>query len=662
MASKDLIKPFSQLSKKDIKIAGGKGASLGEMSQAGIPVPRGFVVLSSVFDRFIKETNLVDKINKTLKKVNINKNSTIKNASKKLETVILSKKMPKEIKKEILQNFKKLNSKFVAVRSSATAEDSASAAWAGQLETYLNTTEKTLLENIKKCWASLFTERAIFYRFEKKLHKEKISVAVVVQKMINAEKSGIAFSVHPVTQDKNQLIIEAGFGLGEAVVSGSITPDSYIVNKQGFKILNIGVNKQAKALYKKLKGGVEWKELGERAKKQVLTKKEIVKLSKLIVKIENHYGFPCDIEWAKEKGKFYILQSRPITTLAKSAKTTPVYEKVFTRDFSLPMLEVWYKGEAYNPKPWSGQKQPYLPYIIFVREEGTVKSYYDPRGVSWIQNHIKEYAKKDKKFLSLLEKQVKEKLKLIQPIYDSEKILSKKDLLKFIENFKIAYPWIEAMWWLCEMSDKGIDGLDISNIKKLRQATNKLSTGTDIVVRKSLAKLFPKVKEYVHVLTIGETKTEKIPSIEILKKRDSGFVYTQNNLYIETKREEIEKKFSIKFENEEIEYTDKFKGIIAQKGKVRGKVRRIMGHKDIYKIKEGEILVSSMTMPDFISAMKKASAFVTDEGSLTCHAAIVAREMMKPCIVGTKIATRLLKDGMEIEVDANKGIVKIIKK
>ena len=656
-----LIKNFTEISKRDTEIAGGKGASLGEMTQAGIPVPSGFVILAEAFDKFLEETDLNVEIDAVLDEVDIKEVHTVENASEKIQAIVLSKEIPKDIKAEILKFYQKLDCKFVAVRSSATSEDSASEAWSGQLESFLNTTEESLLENVKKCWASLFTPRAIFYRFEKKLNKDKISVAVVVQKMVNSEKSGIAFSVHPVTQDENQIIIEAGFGLGEAIVSGSITPDSYVIDKQGFNILDINVNEQAKALYRKTKGGNEWENLGEKGNKQVLSETEIVELSKLIVKIENHYGFPCDIEWAKEKGNFYIVQSRPITTLIKNPKTIPVYEKVFTRDFSLSMLEVWYKGEAYDPKPWSNKKQPYLPYIIFVREEGTVKSYYDSRGVEWIQNHIKKYAKKDKNFLSLLGKQVKEKLKSIQPIYDNEKTLSKKDLLKFIDDFETAYPWVEAMWWLCEMSEKDI-GVDISNIKKIREETNKLSTGTDIVVRKSLEKLFPKIKDYVHVLTIDEIKTEKIPSVEILKKRDSGFIYTQNNLYVGIKREEIEKKFHIKFENEEVEYTKKFSGIVAEKGNVRGKVRRVMGHKDISKIKEGEILVSPMTMPDFMSAMKKASAFVTDEGSLTCHAAIVAREMKKPCIVGTKIATQLLKDGMEIEVDANKGIVKIIKK
>ncbi len=212
--------------------------------------------------------------------------------------------------------WEKLKAKYVAVRSSATAEDSTSAAWAGQLESYLNTTEKNLLENVKKCWASLFTPRAIFYRFENNLHKQKISVAVVVQKMVKSEKSGIAFSVHPVTQDKNQLIIEAAYGLGEAIVSGQITPDSYVVEKNPRRIIDKNVNVQTRGLYRFKKGGNEWrdipKELGE---KQVLPAKELSELSEIIIHIENHYGFPVDVEWAVEKGKFYIVQSRPITTL-----------------------------------------------------------------------------------------------------------------------------------------------------------------------------------------------------------------------------------------------------------------------------------------------------------------------------------------------------------
>lgn len=164
----------------------------------------------------------------------------------------------------------------------------------------------------------MFTPRAIFYRFEKGLDKSKISVAVVVQKMIQSEVSGIAFSVHPVTEDQNQLIIEAGFGLGEAIVSGSVTPDSYVVEKEPRGILDININEQNRALYRGESGGVEWKDLPkEKAESQVLSKDQILELAELIIKIEDHYGFPCDIEWAYENREFYIVQSRPITMLKK---------------------------------------------------------------------------------------------------------------------------------------------------------------------------------------------------------------------------------------------------------------------------------------------------------------------------------------------------------
>jgi len=309
----ELIRDFKNLTKNDVHLAGGKGASLGEMTLANLPVPEGFVILSTSFDRFLKEANIYEDIDADLHAVDTDKVHTVEKASEKIQATIMSAEMPEDIKQEILKFFKKLDSKFVAVRSSATSEDSADAAWAGQLDTFLNTTEEHLLENVKKCWASLFTSRAIFYRYEKNLHNTNISVAVVVQKMIESEISGIAFSVHPVTQDHNQMIIEAGFGLGEAIVSGQITPDSYVVEKEPMLIIDINVSDQKRGIFKKLPEGNEWKEIN--GEKQKLTKEQILELAKVIIKIEKHYKLPQDIEWAVEKNKFYITQSRPITTL-----------------------------------------------------------------------------------------------------------------------------------------------------------------------------------------------------------------------------------------------------------------------------------------------------------------------------------------------------------
>jgi len=311
-----LIKLFSQITKKDVAEAGGKGASLGEMTGAKIPVPPGFVILAEAFYRFLEETDLTQAVQAVLDKINYKDINAVDGASVQIRSLILKAPMPKDLEKDIKADFKKLKTKFVAVRSSATAEDSSSASWAGELETYLNTTEKTLWLNVKKCWSSLFTPRAIFYRHEKKLLKTKVGVAVVVQEMVASEISGIAFTVHPVTQDRRQMIIEAGYGLGEAIVSGSITPDAYVLDKRDCSFLDINVANQARQIIKGASGGVKWVPVARASQgKQKLTNRQIMELARICLGIEKHYKFPCDIEWAYAKGKFYITQSRPITTL-----------------------------------------------------------------------------------------------------------------------------------------------------------------------------------------------------------------------------------------------------------------------------------------------------------------------------------------------------------
>ena len=316
MPNPKFTKTFKELSKKDVNIAGGKGASLGEMTNAGIKVPPGFVIVTSAFEKFLSENYITEEIDAQINKVNHENMETVERASEAINVLIIKSKIPQNIQKEIDSNFRELGADFLAVRSSATAEDGSSASWAGELESYLNTTKVTLNKNIKKCWASLYTPRAIFYRFEKSLHEQKVLVAVVVQKMVDSEISGVAFSVNPITQDKNQLVIEAGWGLGEAVVQGTITPDNYIVDKRDFSLIEVNVNEQAKGFYRKGKEGSDWEKIPENKKDaQKLNGSKIAELAKLVSSIEKHYSFPVDVEWAHENGKFYITQSRPITTL-----------------------------------------------------------------------------------------------------------------------------------------------------------------------------------------------------------------------------------------------------------------------------------------------------------------------------------------------------------
>jgi pyruvate,water dikinase len=314
--STELIRPFSKITKKDVALAGGKGASLGEMTKAGLAVPPGFVILAPTFDRFIQESDLKAEIDAQLKKVNYKDVASVDRVSEIVRDLIHDARMPKDIQTEILSAFKKLKAPLVAVRSSATAEDSSAASWAGELETFLNTTEKNLLGRVKECWSSLFTPRAIVYRNEKGMRTSHVAVAVVVQQMVASEVSGITFTVHPVTKDRNQMIIEAGWGLGEAIVSGQVTPDGYVIGKRDWSIIDISLAEQQKMLVRKPAGGNVWKAVSKsQLTSQKLTGRQIIELAKLCGKIEQHYKKPQDIEWAFANGKFYITQSRPITTL-----------------------------------------------------------------------------------------------------------------------------------------------------------------------------------------------------------------------------------------------------------------------------------------------------------------------------------------------------------
>lgn len=645
-----LIKTFKKLSKNDANIAGGKGASLGEMTQAGIPVPSGFVILADAFEKFLVATDLNVEIESILEKVDHQKIHTIENASEKIQAWILQARMPKSIKEEIEKEFRKLGVKFVAVRSSATAEDGAEAAWAGQLESFLNTTEKTLLENVQKCWASLFTPRAIFYRFEKKLHKQKISVAVVVQKMIQSEKSGIAFSVHPVTEDPNQLIIEAGFGLGEAIVSGSVTPDSYVVEKNSKNIIDINVSRQKEGLYQKPKGGSVWKTLGKKGETQVLSEKEIKELSELIIKIENHYGFPCDIEWAQENGKFYIVQSRPITTLVRMRQE---YRKVMTRSQNIIDSECWDLGERVMlPKKF---KDLLFFDPLFIHEpEKAVAIYYnftDPKqnfqslidflekNVAWLKKERAIFNENCRRIREIIKSNSNDHEELHKSIQDIWPMIAVANALGSTKYFKVSKKLLAILIKIREESD------DV-----LHPAINHLTRTVSSLLHD---------ETHVDYIFYSEFAENKFPSKAILQKRKKGWLFHKGQMVHDIKK--YLQKNNIWLINPSKKDEDGVMGNVACQGYAKGKAKIIFKLSDLKKIKKGDVLVAPMTTPEMIPALKKAVAIVTDEGGITCHAAIVSREMKIPCIIGTINATQLLKDGDLVAVDANNGVVRILK-
>lgn len=342
-------------------------------------------------------------------------------------------------------------------------------------------------------------------------------------------------------------------------------------------------------------------------------------------------------------------------------KNNQKYEKLFSRDFSLPSIEAWVRGESINPKGWTDEKQPFLPYIVTERSDDTVHFYYNLQGVEWVCDLLSKYAHKDKSFISTIEKTVLEKLAYIRPIYEKEQAINFSSLKKFIKELEDGYPWFEAMWWFFQMDDVSkVAGLDLENLGKVRALTDKLCNSSDTVIRKSLIKIYPRLGDLSSVLRSEELIANKIPSKNELEKRYKSYFFGNNQLFVSSTKSQVAKKLDINFVEETFKKAKQLKGSPAQLGYAKGFVRRLMGHRQISLLREGEILISPMTIPDFVPAMKKAAAFVTDEGGILCHAAIVAREMKKPCIVGTKFATRIFKDGDYVEVDATKGTVKLI--
>lgn len=444
MSKYTYIKWFDEISKQDVSIVGGKGANLGELTHLNLPVPPGFCISSRAYEEFIEFAKLNEFVKSLMSTVDVEDVDSLFDASEAIQNRIIESEFFEQLEQEIISAYRKFSSNLgiinprVAVRSSATAEDLPDASFAGQQETYLHISgEKELLVHIKKCFASLWTSRAIYYREKQKYNHFDVALSVVIQKMVNSEKSGVMFTANPISLNKNEMMINASYGLGEAVVSGMVTPDEYIIDKRTHEIISKNIaSKNFMVVEKKDHVGTEKVNIedylgNEFVEKECLSKDEIRTLIERGIKVEKLYGSPQDTEWAfdKDTKEFYFLQSRPITTL---------------------------KDED---------------------EEET---------------------------------------------------------------------------------------------------------------------------EILNVLC---------------------------------------------------------KGLGASPGIGRGRVKLIKDVSEINLIEEGDILVTQMTNPDMVPAMKKVCAIVTDEGGRTCHAAIVSRELQIPCIVGTKNASKILHAKDFVTVDATHGIV-----
>ncbi len=316
---------FEEVSKDNVAIVGGKGANLGEMTRARIPVPPGFIVTAKAYFDFIKASGIANQIKDLLEGLDEQDSQRLQAVAEKLKKLIMDSPMPAGTARQIKEAYRKMGDGLVAVRSSATAEDLPEASFAGQQRTFLNIQgEDEVVAAVQGCWASLFEPRAIFYRQQQGFDHLKVGLAVPVQRMVQSEVSGVMFTVEPVTSDATKIVIEAVYGLGETIVSGEATPDLYILDKQG---LRIDSKKLAKQEWELIRNPEKGKEANIRAtipadkqSKQKITDAEIVELARIGKSIEEHYKFPQDIEWAKEDTHLYIVQSRPVTTIAKAAE------------------------------------------------------------------------------------------------------------------------------------------------------------------------------------------------------------------------------------------------------------------------------------------------------------------------------------------------------
>jgi pyruvate,water dikinase len=352
---------LNQLDRNSVPIAGGKGANLAEMTRAGLPVPTGFVVTVDAWDRFAQEAQLPLRVAQRVEPLDVDDTRALESAAEEIEQWIEDSPIPADVADAVIGAYQELckreqtDAEFVAVRSSGTVEDAADTSFAGMFRSYLNVRgQDAVLQNLRHCWASLFTSRAIAYRARNKV-TDSPRVAVIVQKMVNADKSGVIFTLDPTTGNRDHIVIEAAWGLGELVVQGDVRPDRYVVDKTGLRILERIVNHKDAMLARSVAGDNQRIELDEaKATARVLSDDEVRQLAELAVKDEVHYGVPQDAEFAIAGESVYLVQTRPITAGATAATT-----------LSGPPGETLIRGLGASPGTASGAVR-----ILHTPEEG----------------------------------------------------------------------------------------------------------------------------------------------------------------------------------------------------------------------------------------------------------------------------------------------------
>ena len=342
------VVPFSEIRMANVPIVGGKTASLGELISIGMPVPDGFAITAEAYRYYITKNLLEGRIKEIIGKTNVKNIRSLEKGSEEIRRLVMKAKMPENLEADIFNAFKQLGANHVAVRSSATAEDMPDASFAGQQESFLNVTKEDLIDKVKACFASLFTARAISYREDKKFDHFKIALSVAVQRQVFSKASGVMFTLDPDSGHKNFIYINGGWGLGDYIVQGIVTPDEFLVLKDPFSLIEKKLGTQ-KIMEVRSKHGVKRAKVPEKMqKKYVLSYVEVLKLAQYGKKIEEHYKRPMDIEWAKDEYGLFIIQARP-ETVHSQKRSDVIYEYKL-----IEKSKVLLTGEAIGRKIGSG--------------------------------------------------------------------------------------------------------------------------------------------------------------------------------------------------------------------------------------------------------------------------------------------------------------------
>ena len=615
---------FSEIRKSNLPEVGGKGANLGEMASVQFPIPGGFVVTSGAYFLFIRSNGIEKVIKEMTDGLDVENSDELAKASDMIKSRILGGEIPPQLRQDILDSYNKLQpgkEPFVAVRSSATAEDLPEASFAGQQSTFLNVKGASdCVQMTKECWASLFEPRSIYYRTTNKFDHLKVGLAAVVQIMVQSEKAGVMFTIDPMSQDRDKLVIDAAYGLGEVVVSGSVTPDHYVVNKNTLQIESKFIAKQTWMITKMEETNANVNIREEMQERQKLTDQQIIDLAKIGRRIEQHYGQPQDIEWAFSEGKMFIVQSRPVTTLRPDVMKGAVDALA-----AIPKM-----GE--KPQEAKSQEQALSSLPTIQGAAPPVSS--SPTRAEGLSGPL------------AAERQVgASQMQIAKPM--SAAVAVAKPAMQNVPQQK-QYPqpplaqarggqWTQST----QPQQKQYPQPQQQGQQQQKQSYQQQQPQQQRQQYQQQKQNYPQSQPAQNAQKAPEQKTsfsqsEKMPISAEGRSREP---------------EERGGKMGAT--------ADKIivRGLGSSPGMAMGKVVILSGPREIGKVQKGDVLVTDMTTPDFVPAMKKACAIVTNAGGMTCHAAIVSREMGIPCIVGTRNGTQIMKEGQLVTVDATRGIV-----